>query len=61
MKVVGLQQANLEACVRQAQAERVVLTQNGKPIALVVGVAPIHPAGRPPTFRELYLCGTSTL
>jgi antitoxin (DNA-binding transcriptional repressor) of toxin-antitoxin stability system len=38
MKVVGLQEVNLEECVRQAQAERVVLTQNGKPIALVVGV-----------------------
>jgi prevent-host-death family protein len=38
VKVVSLQQANLEECVRQAQAERVVLTQNGKPIALLVGV-----------------------
>jgi prevent-host-death family protein len=38
VKVVGLQQANLEECVRQAQDERVVLTRKGKPVALLVGV-----------------------
>jgi antitoxin (DNA-binding transcriptional repressor) of toxin-antitoxin stability system len=38
MKVVGLQEANLEECVRQAQGERVVLTRSGKPVALLVDV-----------------------
>jgi antitoxin (DNA-binding transcriptional repressor) of toxin-antitoxin stability system len=38
VKVVGLQEANLEECVRQAQGERVVLTQDGKPVVLLVGV-----------------------
>jgi antitoxin (DNA-binding transcriptional repressor) of toxin-antitoxin stability system len=38
VKVVGLQQANLEECVRQSQDERVVLTRKGKPVALLVGV-----------------------
>ena len=38
MKVVGMQQANLEECVKDAQRERVVLTRRGKPVALVVGV-----------------------
>ena len=38
MKVVGIQEANLEECVRQAQGERVVLTQDGKPVVLLVGV-----------------------
>jgi len=38
VKVVGIQEANLEECVRQAQGERVVLTQDGKPVVLLVGV-----------------------
>ena len=38
MKIVGIQDANLEKCVRQAQRERVVLTRKGKPIAVLVGV-----------------------
>jgi antitoxin (DNA-binding transcriptional repressor) of toxin-antitoxin stability system len=38
MKVVGLQEAKLEICVREAQDERIVLTRNGKPVALLVGV-----------------------
>lgn len=39
MKVVGMKQATLEECVKDAQRERVVLTRRGKPVALVVGVA----------------------
>ena len=39
MKVVGVQQANLEECVREAQRGRVVLTRKGKPVALLVGVS----------------------
>jgi prevent-host-death family protein len=38
MKVVGIQDANLKECVRQAQRQRVVLTRNGKPVAVLVGV-----------------------
>jgi prevent-host-death family protein len=38
VKVIGVQQANLEECIRQAQRERVVVTRNGKPVAVVVGV-----------------------
>jgi prevent-host-death family protein len=38
VKIVGIQEANLEECVQQAQRERVVLTQKGKPVAVLVGV-----------------------
>jgi prevent-host-death family protein len=38
VKKVGIQDADLEECVRQAQEERVVLTRNGKPVAVLVGV-----------------------
>lgn len=38
MKTVDIEQATLEACVRQAQGEHVVLTRNGLPVALLVGV-----------------------
>jgi len=38
MKTVGLEQASLHTCVKDAQHERVVITQNGKPVALIVGV-----------------------
>lgn len=38
MKVISLDEANLEACVRDAQRGRVVLTRKGKPVALLLGV-----------------------
>jgi antitoxin (DNA-binding transcriptional repressor) of toxin-antitoxin stability system len=38
MKLVSLEQATLDGCVSDAQHERVVVTQNGKPVALIVGV-----------------------
>ena len=38
MKVVSLDETNLEKCVRDAQGQRVVLTRKGKPVALLVGV-----------------------
>ncbi|MFQ6093552.1 MAG: type II toxin-antitoxin system Phd/YefM family antitoxin [bacterium] len=38
MKTVGLKQATLDSCVNHAQRERVVITRNGKPVALIVGV-----------------------
>jgi hypothetical protein len=39
VKILGIQQATLEDCVKNAQKEKVVLTRRGKPIALVIGVA----------------------
>ena len=39
MKVIGLKQTSLDACVDEAQHENVVITRQGKPVALVVGVA----------------------
>jgi antitoxin (DNA-binding transcriptional repressor) of toxin-antitoxin stability system len=38
VKAVGIQDADLETCVRQAQGERVVLTRKGKPVAVLIGV-----------------------
>jgi len=38
MKVIGLKATNLAECIKDAQRERVVITRNGKPVALVVGV-----------------------
>ena len=38
MKTIGLEKATLDACIKDVQHERVVLTRNGKPIALIVGV-----------------------
>jgi hypothetical protein len=38
VKVIGIEEANLEECVRDAQHDRVVLMRKGKPIALLVGV-----------------------
>jgi prevent-host-death family protein len=38
VKTIAIQDANLEECVQQAQAERVVITRRGKPIAVLLGV-----------------------
>jgi prevent-host-death family protein len=38
MKTVNILETDLEACVRQAQRQRVVLTRNGKPVAVLIGV-----------------------
>jgi hypothetical protein len=38
MKTVPMENATLDRCVDEAQQERVILTRNGHPIALVVGV-----------------------
>jgi len=38
MRTFGLEETSLDSCVKQAQKERVVLTRNGKPVALVVGI-----------------------
>lgn len=39
MKVIQIDGANINECVKDAQHERVLLTRRGKPIALIVGVA----------------------
>jgi antitoxin (DNA-binding transcriptional repressor) of toxin-antitoxin stability system len=38
MKTVSLEKSTLDACVKDAQHDRVVVTRRGKPVALVVGV-----------------------
>ncbi len=38
MKTIVLEQATLDSCVREAQADRVVVTRDGVPVALVIGV-----------------------
>lgn len=38
MKTVGLEETSLDACVAEAQYDRVVVTRNGTPVALVVGL-----------------------
>jgi len=35
---IDLKQATLDTCVHDAQRERVIITRNGKPIALIIGV-----------------------
>ena len=35
---MDLKQATLDTCVTDAQHERIILTRNGKPVALIVGV-----------------------
>ena len=57
MKVIGLKETSLDACVKDAQHERIVITDNGKPVALVVGVAGLDTEqlelGSSPKFWEL--------
>ncbi len=38
MKTLGVEQTTLDECVRESQDERVVVTRNGTPVAVVVGV-----------------------
>jgi hypothetical protein len=38
MKVIGIQEAKLESCIKDAQRQRVVITRRGKPIAMIVSV-----------------------
>ena len=57
MKIIGLKETNLDACVSEAQHERIVITRNGRPVALVVGVAGLDAEqlelGSNPAFWEL--------
>lgn len=39
MKQKVLEETDLESCVNAAQQERVVVVRNGRPVALIVGVA----------------------
>ncbi len=38
MKAVDIQQTNLDACVSDAQSERIIITRDGNPVALAVGL-----------------------
>jgi len=38
MMKIDLGQASLDTCVNNAQRERIVITRNGKPVALIIGV-----------------------
>ena len=38
MKTLGIEQATLDACVREAQGDRVLVTRDGLPVAMVVGL-----------------------
>ena len=38
MKTVDIQETNLDACVIDAQSDRVVIMRGGNPVALMVGV-----------------------
>jgi hypothetical protein len=38
MKTVDIQETNLDACVIDAQLDRVVIMRGGNPVAIVVGV-----------------------
>ncbi|MEK6288160.1 MAG: hypothetical protein AABO57_20770 [Acidobacteriota bacterium] len=38
MKVMNVERATLDTCIRESQSERVVITREGKPVALIVGV-----------------------
>ena len=57
MKLIGLEETNLDACVNEAQRERIVITRNGKPVALVVGIQGLDAEevelGGSPEFWEL--------
>ncbi|HXU35095.1 MAG TPA: hypothetical protein VN937_01945 [Blastocatellia bacterium] len=38
MKVMNLERATLDTCIRESQSERVIITREGKPVALILGV-----------------------
>jgi hypothetical protein len=38
MKTIQIEEATLDTCVDEAQSDRVIVTRNGAPVALVVGV-----------------------
>ncbi len=38
MKTFGLEHTTLNACVKEAQQERLVITREGNPVALIIGI-----------------------
>lgn len=38
MKTVDIRETNLDACVHEAQSDRVIVMRGGSPVAIVVGV-----------------------
>jgi hypothetical protein len=38
MKTVGIEETSLDACVQDAQRERIMITRDGSPVAVIVGV-----------------------
>lgn len=38
MITVGLEDTNLNDCIEDAQQERVLITRQGKPVALIIGI-----------------------
>ena len=39
MKTLGIDEITLDACVREAQGDRVLVTRDGRPVAMMVGLA----------------------
>jgi antitoxin (DNA-binding transcriptional repressor) of toxin-antitoxin stability system len=38
MKTVGIEKTGLQDCVSQAQKERLIITRDGQPVALVISI-----------------------
>jgi antitoxin (DNA-binding transcriptional repressor) of toxin-antitoxin stability system len=38
VKIVAVQDTNLEQCLKDAERQRLIIARNGKPIALLIGV-----------------------
>lgn len=57
MKTIPIEQATLGSCVAEAQAERIVVTRDGQPVALIVGLEGLDAEqirrGADPAFWEL--------
>lgn len=39
MVTMSLQQTTLDMCISEAQRDKVIITQNDKPVAVIIGVA----------------------
>jgi antitoxin (DNA-binding transcriptional repressor) of toxin-antitoxin stability system len=53
MRQVSLERVDLESCVSRAPRERLNVTRNGKPVALVVGVGGSNGTGRSGEQRQV--------
>ena len=38
MKTLGIEKATLDVCVQEAQRDRVLVTRDGHPVALILGI-----------------------